>query len=506
MFEKKPGDKAGPKEKSLSAGSPDAVRLKPVLGIRPGVYLTVLYALILGGVLFFVLAYPGLSKPGSLVAFRSEPSGAAVRVDGVTLGSTPFEHHLPRGGREIEMVLPGFAPRRIELNIRGRIFGSLFFPRRETVMETLEAVNPLQPLLLGAADYARWSLAGEPGAAYQVPQSLSEGAYRAGPAAADPETRAAMDETLREALGFAITRAALRDLLRAKFLIDNGGLAPSPVSLAFSLTDMAALLAGLPGSAEWLAGLLPGEAAGLIGDSPRREREAPSAAGPFPGSPGSLEVDILVFREIPGGVLSTGGTFPQRIEIPAFRIALTEVSSRAWERFLDAEPGWGRENLETLTAQGQVSPDYLAPWAAGGGFPEEAGFGVSAVSWYAAEAYCRWLTGRLPPDMGDFEARLPTEAEWEYAAKLILQSPNAPGMPELIIGGNWEWCGNSFAPLPLFLSTGTRFVSSPERPLKGGAWINPPDSVNAETRASLPPETCSPFVSFRPIIAPRRLP
>jgi formylglycine-generating enzyme required for sulfatase activity len=47
---------------------------------------------------------------------------------------------------------------------------------------------------------------------------------------------------------------------------------------------------------------------------------------------------------------------------------------------------------------------------------------VVGVSWFEAEAYCRWLTrqmaeGTLQNMRGDLEARLPTEEEWERAVR-----------------------------------------------------------------------------------------
>jgi formylglycine-generating enzyme required for sulfatase activity len=492
----------------------DRVRLKPLLGIRPGVYLAYLYAFVLLLALFLILLYPGLSKPGSLAVLRSEPSGAAVRIDGVTMGATPCEVFIPRGKRLIELVLPGFESRGMERDIPGRVFASLFFPRREYIDEELREQRPAAALTLAAADYAAWSFTGEPTVIYQIPQSLSEGAYRSGPAAADPAVWREMTELLKGAARFASTRAALRDLLRSQFLIDNGGLSPSPLTLLRSASDILSSLAEVPGAAAWLADLLPPEAASLVAGSSWYTQSVEAAPVPAalpdtrPGSApgGSLSLGSLRFRGIPGGTLIQGAPFPHARPVGGFLIAETEVSPQAWELFLAANPEWRAENTEALMEKGLVNGEYLGEPL----YPPYPNPGVSGVSWHAAKAYCAWLTGLLPENLASWELRLPTEAEWEYAAKLAAPEEGAPPSegaapgPENMLGGLWEWCEEPFAPLSFFPAgdEAVEAVSSPERPLRGGSWINPPGSVGAETRASLPPSSCSPFVSFRPVIAP----
>jgi formylglycine-generating enzyme required for sulfatase activity len=481
----------------------DHVRLKPLLGIRPGIYLAGLYALLFLVILFFILLYPGITKPGSLLILNSEPQGAAVRVDDVTLGTTPCELFVRKGARVVEWVLPGFTPVRQERTIPGRVFASRFFPRRIPVSVTLEAPNPQEALIAAAAEYARWSFTGEPTAAYQIPQDLSEAAYRIGPAvAADPALREKAQGIVQAAARFALTKAALRDLLRAQCFTGSGGLSPSALTLSGTAAYILEYLSQAPGAAAWLAETLPAESLRSLEGSPWY-REAVSAAGLLsqeaaearvqgPPAGETLSLGRLQFRHIPGGDCIQGAAFPHRVNLTRFYIAATGISAEAWERFLAANPRWKRENAAALIEQGLVSPGYrdepLTPPA-----PHT---GVAGISWFAARAYCAWLTQFLPASLAGWEVRLPREAEWEYAAPLFA----GEGPSQF-----WEWCADPYAPLNYLHAdpAAIEAVSSPERSLRGGSWITPPGSVGIETRASLAPATASSFVSFRPVIAPK---
>jgi hypothetical protein len=453
--------------------SPDAedlVKLKPILGIRPGRYLAALYGLVIVLVLFFILLLPGLRRPGSLVVFVSEPAGAALRVDGVYMGTAPGKIFVAQGPHTFEAVLPGFNSTRMEADIPGRVFASALFPRRFPLEVTLDCPSPAAAFAAAAADYAAWTFGGEPAAAWQVPLSLSEAAYRLGPALAVKGEKSGAQELLRAASRFAVTRASLRDLVRAKFLADSGGLPPSPAGIVHSAAGIVAFLSENPGSAAWLASLLPPESAALVKASAwyhtaeqggTKPDTMESAAG---GLPARLRLAGLSFTQ-------TGG----------FMWCDTAASAAAFSNFIAANPRWRSDNRQALVTEGLVSDTYLS----GGAFdPQNGADSVSSVSWFAAQAFCEWLETQLPASMEDYEVRLPTEAEWEYAAKTA-QDPS------------WEWCADPYAPLPFIKAPdeAVSAVGSPERLIRGAA--------EAETRASLPPAFCPPFVSFRPVIARR---
>ena len=154
---------------------------------------------------------------------------------------------------------------------------------------------------------------------------------------------------------------------------------------------------------------------------PRIDPDAPDSPANTP------ELPIPPTVEVPGGTFMMGCPDEQEdcplpelvggreVTIPTFHIGKYEVTNKEFAAFL-SDFG-NRSYYQISSTYARIKPVEGGNYEAVEGFED---YPVTEVSWHGAKAYCRWLSRKTGRNY-----RLPSEAEWEFAARGGSNSQNS---------------------------------------------------------------------------------
>lgn len=215
---------------------------------------------------------------------------------------------------------------------------------------------------------------------------------------------------------------------------------------------------------------------------------------------------------VPAGLFTMGsreggpGNLPREVAVERFQLGRYEVTAAEYAAYLnDAQPTNAVAHPPIVLSDGE----YLVPW-------RQRNRPAAFVSFDDAAAYCVWLSERTGR-----KVRLPTEAEWECAARGGIRQarypwgwgdakgracfdaegpepvgsfdPNAFGLYDMA-GNVFEWCASE----PGAEAGATAFV-------RGGSWAEKdPRLLRVYHRVELPREYRDADVGFRVLVEPSR--
>ena len=226
---------------------------------------------------------------------------------------------------------------------------------------------------------------------------------------------------------------------------------------------------------------------------------------------------------------------PQRtVELSSYEIGVYEVTNAQFAAFVN-ETGYLSAAEREMGSYLSGAGDFVAgvSWKRPAG-PEDSVQGkedhpVVHVSFRDAVEYCKWLSGRSGRAF-----RLPTEAEWERAArskdgrKYPWGGEIDPGKANYTTGsgritptgsykkgrskigcydmaGNVrEWCADWYAMRPEIIYENPRGPSEGSyRVVKGGSWLSNADMLRASARSDVDPEQTADDLGFRVAVGRR---
>jgi formylglycine-generating enzyme required for sulfatase activity len=257
-----------------------------------------------------------------------------------------------------------------------------------------------------------------------------------------------------------------------------------------------------------------------------------------------MREDLLPrFARVAGGEFTMGADDGDEDERPARRVHVDSFFASTHTITVDQYAEFVRESgyavpalrempVMVSTTQEAAFRELAAPhaWQAGSPHPDRSRHPVTLVSHTDATAYCRWLSGRIGRLV-----RLPTEAEWERAARGGVDARLYPWGDDIdasranflpdpalkrhrgtrpvgcyppngfdlfdMVGNVWQWVADWYRP-DMYRTGENRNPRGPGqgtlRVVRGGSWVtHDVQQLRCAYRHKVPPDTYAYSIGFR---------
>ena len=471
----------------------DEVKLPTLLSLRPGVYILILLVIVISAAIFFVAFYPGIVKGGRYVTFSSPLSESGVYVDDRYVGAAGYQYFIESGDHVITIKKAGITIASYQLSIDHPVFLTWLFHR------TLQS---------DAGDISLTEQQKNEIIRFNLEELASQSAILS----FDSVNRyqPVFSNLINDLKALDLPLSRIQDAIELALLYTTS------IEMADEASQM---LQENPGLVNDKINSILASIQNVFDEESSSERIGTQEKISLQTA---LERDVLEYGEIsipgyryPAASFMMGTETSLRypdsmatsidVEVPQFNLASLPVSQYQWALFLEENPYWDKANKTTLINEGLVDDQYLE------GITPTTVFVTSRpiinVSYHAAIAFAQWLSEKTGK-----QVVLPTEAMWAFAAQSrsstsydssLIAAPSTRQEPSALLGGVWEITQTPFIPLSRLidytraLDLHRQFGLVTQPIVKGGSYLNDPNTITPYTVGVVEPDVCGDQLGFR---------
>ena len=461
----------------------EPVKLKPFHGIRPGVYIIIIWALIILLLAFVLFVLPGLVSNTSYVTFNEPVVGSGVYEDGIYLGSaTDGVYKTTGGNHKYTFTYEGEEYGEVESKVKRKVFFTLFSHKPQLIVPERSYNDEVKEKVVSAfiRDVTSYSAVISAPDTFHYPPIFSSFASNS----VEMSIKDVRDAWLL-ALSHISSSSLYEDYEVGKEILLKSG-------ILFETEESKEL-------EYYIEALFNGEKV-ILEKSMENNILLPTKDGDF----FHYEPTIVEMGYSTTLTVESAKEAPVKVEVYDFSIARNLVTEHDWALFVEENPKWSKDNLETLVEEGLVDSNYLkgitlSPYI-------NSIRPIRNISYYAASAYVKWKSGK-----DGVIYHIPTEKEWytasfstkdkEYVTSLVYVENN-PTTPTAMLGLLWEFTSTPFIPLSRItdydkiINLGNMYGYD-DVIVKGGSYVSDPSSISIDTVGITSKSTCSEFCGLR---------